>query len=149
MKIEDEIKGRFRNEYHKGLINLIFTANQLKYEFERNLKSHNLTEQQYNVLRILRGFRNEAPLTIRFIKERMLDKNSDVSRIVDKLYLRGLVSRTENPDDRRQKSISITQKGEDILGKMLDCEHKADKLLSKLTENEVHELNRLLDKLKG
>ena len=148
MKIEDEIKGRFRNEYHKGLINLTFTVKNLSYEFYQSLKIHGLAEQQYNVLRILRGFSSEAPLTIGFIKERMLDKDSDVSRIVDRLHDKGLVSRTENPNDRRQKSVKIIDKGINLLDKMFNCEKKADTLLSNLTLEEVTELNRLLDKIR-
>jgi len=149
MKIEDEIKGRFRNEYHKGLINLAYTAKLLSYEFFQSLKAHNITEQQYNVLRILRGFRSEAPLCIGFIKERMLDKDSDVSRIVDRLFEKELVSRKENPDDRRLKTIEITEKGLTLLNNLYDCEIKADKLLNKLSENEVNEFNRLLDKIRS
>lgn len=148
MKIEDEIKGRFRNEYHKGLINLTYTTKHLSYKFHQFLKAHGLAEQQYNVLRILRGFRSEAPLSIGFIKERMLDKDSDVSRIVERLYEKGLVSRCENPNDRRQKSVEITEKGIDILGKMLNCELEIDTLLNNLSPNEVAELNRLLDKIR-
>ena len=149
MKIEDEIKGRFRNEYHKGLINLTYTSKQLSYAFYQSLKAHGLTEQQYNVLRILRGFRSEAPLTINFIKERMLDKDSDVSRIVDRLFEKNYVSRIENPNDRRQKSIEIKEKGLELLDKMYHCEMKADTLLSNLTLEEVSELNRLLDKIRN
>jgi DNA-binding MarR family transcriptional regulator len=148
MKIEDEIKGRFRNEYHKGLINLTYTAKQLSYEFFQSLKKHGLTEQQYNVLRILRGFRSEAPLSIGFIKERMLDKDSDVSRIVDRLFEKGLVSRRENPADRRQKSVEITGKGLELLNNMYNCELKADTLLNNLTLEEVNILNELLDKIR-
>lgn len=148
MKIEEEIKGRFRNDYHKGLINLIYTAKQLSYEFYQSLKKHEITEQQYNVLRILRGFRSEAPLSIGFIKERMLDRDSDVSRIVDRLYEKGYVTRTENPNDRRQKSVEITREGLALLDQMYSCELKADTLLSNLTPDEVNELNRLLDKIR-
>jgi DNA-binding MarR family transcriptional regulator len=148
MKIVDEIKGRFRNEYHKGLINLTYTTKQLSYEFYQSLKNYGLAEQQYNVLRILRGFRSEAPLSIGFIKERMLDKDSDVSRIVDRLFEKGYLTRTENPNDRRQKSVKINQAGMDLLDKMFNCEMKADTLLSNLTIEEVEELNRLLDKIR-
>jgi DNA-binding MarR family transcriptional regulator len=148
MKIEDEIKGKFRNEYHKGLINLTYTAKQLSYEFYQSLKKHGLAEQQYNVLRILRGFRSEAPLSIGFIKERMLDKDSDVSRIVERLFEKGLVSRKENPADRRQKSVEITAKGLELLDKMYNCELEADTLLSNLTIEEVNRLNQLLDKIR-
>jgi len=149
MKIEDEIKGRFRNEYHKGLINLTYTSKQLSYEFYQSLKTHGLAEQQYNVLRILRGFRSNAPLSIGFIKERMLDKDSDVSRIVDRLFEKELVSRKENSQDRRQKSVEITLKGLKLLDKMFYCEKKVDTLLNNLTKYEVLELNRLLDKIRG
>ena len=102
MRIEDEIKGRFRNEYHKGLINLIYTVNQLSYLLMQSLKAHGLTEPQYNVLRVLRGFRSEGSVSINFIKERMLDKSSDVSRIVDNLYGKGLVGARDNRDLRHR-----------------------------------------------
>jgi len=148
MTIEEELKGRFRNEYHKGLINLTYTAKHLSYEFFQSLKNYGLAEQQYNVLRILRGFRSEAPLSIGFIKERMLDKDSDVSRIVDRLFEKGLVNRKENPDDRRQKSVEITEKGLGLLDKMFSCEQKADTMLNNLTREEISEFNRLLDKIR-
>lgn len=148
MTIEEELKGRFRNEYHKGLINLTYTTKQLGYEFLQSLKKHGLAEQQYNVLRILRGFRSEAPLSIGFIKERMLDKDSDVSRIVDRLYEKGLLTRKENPEDRRQKAIEITDQGLALLNSMLECEKAADNLLKDLTMEEIAELNRILDKIR-
>ncbi len=148
MKIEDEIKGRFRNEYHKGLINITYTAKQLSYEFYQSLKKHGLAEQQYNVLRILRGFHSEAPLSISFIKERMLDKDSDVSRIVDRLVQKALLSRVENSKDRRQKSVEITESGLVLLDSMFNCEQKVDTLLSNLTIEEVNKLNQLLDKVR-
>ena len=149
MTIDDELKGRFRNEYHKGLINLTYTSKQLSYEFFQSLKTHNITEQQYNVLRILRGYRSEAPLCIGFIKERMLDKDSDVSRIIDRLIEKELVSRTENPDDRRLKTIEITEKGLSLLNNLFDCEKRIDTLLKNLSEQEIFELNRLLDKIRS
>jgi DNA-binding MarR family transcriptional regulator len=148
MSIEEEINGRFRNEYHKGLINLTYTVKLLSYEFHKSLKSHGLAEPQYNVLRILRGFRSQAPLSIGFIKERMLDKDSDVSRIVDRLFEKGLLSRKENPDDRRQKLVEITTKGLELLDEMFSCEKKADTLLNNLSMDEVKQLNYLLDKIR-
>jgi len=148
MSIEEELKGRFRNEYHKGLINLTYTTKQLSYEFFLTLKKYGLAEQQYNVLRILRGFSSEPDISIGFIKERMLDKDSDVSRIVDRLFEKGLISRNENPNDRRQKSVKITEKGIELLDTTFNCELKADTLLKNLDETEVIELNRLLDKIR-
>jgi MarR family transcriptional regulator, multiple gene regulator MgrA len=149
MKIEDEIKGRFRNERHKGLINLTYTVNHLSYDFLQSLKTHGLTESQYNVLRVLRGFRSEGPSSIGFLKERMLDRSSDISRLVDKLYEKELIDRKENNYDRRQKDIVITEKGLKLLDEMYHCEEKADSILNNLTDDEVIELNRLLDKIRG
>ncbi|MEI6556557.1 MAG: MarR family transcriptional regulator [Paludibacter sp.] len=148
MKIEDEIKGRFRNERHKGLINLTFTVKQLSYNFLQTLKTHGLTEPQYNILRVLRGFRSEGPSSIGFLKERMLDRSSDVSRLVDKLYEKGLIDRKENDTDRRQKDVVITEKGLALLADMQECEDQTDDALHNLTDEEVVELNRLLDKIR-
>ena len=147
MKIEDEIKGRFRNDYHKGMINLVFTTNQLNHQFQRFLKVHNLSIQQYNILRVLRGFGDQSR-SINFIKERMLDRNSDVSRLVDRLFQRALIRRTECNEDRRQKDVEITQTGLEILGQMDECEKKVDTLLSNLSLDEVKQLNFLLDKIR-
>ena len=148
MKIEDEIKGRFRNEYHKGLINLIFTAKQLNQRFSSVLKRHKITEAQYNVLRILRGNRQSPTSSIGYIKERMLDKKSDVSRIVDKLYGLQLVDRKECPNDRRQKDVSITQKGLKLLSEIDVSEKKVDTFLQNLNASEIETLNELLDKIR-
>ena len=148
MKIEDELKGRFRNDYHKGMINLTYTVKQLSYDFQQELKKHGLTEPQYNILKILRGFRSEGPISLGFIKDRMLDKMSDVSRIVDKLFAKGLIKRQENLKDRRQKDLEITDIGLSLLKQMDDCEKIVDTLLSNLSQNEVQELNRLLDKIR-
>ena len=131
------------------MINLTYTVNQLSYQFMQSIKAHGLTEPQYNVLRVLRGFRSEGRISISFIKERMLDKSSDVSRIVDNLLEKGLIVRKESPEDRRQKEIDITEKGLALLSEMIECDKKADMLLHNLTLEEVHELNRLLDKIRG
>jgi len=148
VRIEDEIKGRFRNEYHKGLINLSYTSRKLSYVFYCELRKHDITEQQYNVLRILRGFSSESPLSIGFIKERMLDRDSDVSRLVDRLFNNGYLTRFEDKDDRRKKSVEITEKGTNLLNSMLIVELEGDKLLQHLTIEEINVLNELLDKIR-
>lgn len=148
MRIDDEIKGRFRNEHHRAIINLTYTASQLSYKFMQKFKAHKLSEPQYNVLRVLRGNRNLGPVSIGFLKERMLDKNSDVSRIVDKLFEQGFVNRTENNSDRRVKDVEITQKGLDLINEMRELIEFEDNMLKNLTEDEVIELNRLLDKIR-
>jgi DNA-binding MarR family transcriptional regulator len=149
MLLENEIKGRFRNEYHKGLINLAYTTRMLSYQFYSELKKYDITEQQYNVLRILRGFRSEAPLCIGFIKERMLDRDSDVSRLVDRLYKRKLVMRYEDKTDRRKKTVEITEIGLALLSAMLETELRGDEMLKNLSPDEVSQLNFLLDKIRG
>jgi DNA-binding MarR family transcriptional regulator len=108
-----------------------------------------VTVQQYNILRVLRGFRPKGPFSIGFLKARMLDRYSDVSRIVDKLYLRGLVMRRENPVDRRQKDVEITEKGLNLLSQMDGIEMKMDTLLNRLDKDEIIELNQILDKIRG
>lgn len=148
MGIEDDVKGRFRNEYHKGAINLIYTVKHLSYGFLQMLKTHGITEPQYNILKVLRGFSAEGPASIGFLKARMLDKNSDVSRLVDRLYEYGYVDRKENTTDRRQKAVEITEKGLALLAGMDDCENKTDSLLKNLSTEEINELNRLLDKIR-
>lgn len=147
MKIEDELDGRFRNDYHKGLINIIYTANSLNFEFQKYLKTKGLSTQQYNVLKILRGFGSQ-PRSIEFLRQRMLDKKSDISRIIDKLFEKKLVDRVEAKNDRRQKDVSITTAGLQILSKMDQCEQKGDLLLKNLNPAEIFELNRLLDKIR-
>ena len=147
MSIEEEIGGHFRNEFHKGMINLIYTTNEIHFEFLSYLRTHGLTSQQYNVLKLLRGF-GDAPRSIDFLRNRMLDKKSDMSRIIDRLFAQDLVDRVENITDRRQKEITITVKGMTLLDKMDDCERHTDGLLKNLTEEEVQELNRLLDKIR-
>lgn len=146
MKIEDEIKGRFRNEFQKGYINLVYTEKQLSYQFLQFLKTHGLSEPQYNILRVIRGARTVNHVSIGYLKERMLDKNSDVSRIVDKLFDKNYITRKENSIDRRQKEISISKKGLALLSELDISEKKADSMLKNLTLDEVTELNRLLDK---
>jgi DNA-binding MarR family transcriptional regulator len=97
---------------------------------------------------VIRGFRSEGPVSINFIRDRMLDKSSDVSRIVDNLLEKGLIDRKESPVDRRQKEIDITEKGLTLLSRMITCDKKSDMLLQRLTLEEVDELNRLLDKIR-
>jgi DNA-binding MarR family transcriptional regulator len=149
MKIEDEIKVHFRNDYHRVIINLTYSVNQLNYRFLQQIKKHKLTDQQYNILMVLSTFNYSGPVSIGFIKERMLDKNSDVSRIVDRLVEKELVSRKENLTDRRQKDLEITEKGVALISEMGYCEKETDNLFQNLKLDEVRQLNHLLDKLRG
>jgi len=149
MKLEDEIlQKHFRNEYHKAAVNVIYSYNWL-VDYQVNLfKPYGITMQQYNILRILRG-QYPKPATIKLIKERMLDKMSDASRIVEKLRLKGLVERNICSNDRRNVDVCITDKGLELLSRVDKHDNEVDAKLSTLNEEEVKQLNDLLDKLRG
>jgi len=149
MKLEDEISQKhFRNEYHKAYVNILYTSNWI-YEFQQNiLKPLDITTQQFNILRILRG-QHPEPATIKILKERMLDKMSDASRIVEKLRLKGLVKRTTNPSNRREVDVIITEKGLRLLSQLDRSNEAMDEFLSHLDQSEITLLNDLLDKMRG
>ncbi len=149
MKIEDEIKqSKFQNEYHKLGVNLSYTTNWLTRIVTQDLKPYKLTPQQFNVLRILRG-QHPNPATINLITERMLDKMSNASRLVDKLFKKGLVERQQCPQDRRQVDVVITQKGQDLLAKIDEQTNGWNQLLEHVTLEEAKTMNMLLDKMRG
>ncbi len=149
MRIEEEIQStNFEDNYHKAVVNISFTYSWLNNVMRGQFEKHNITNQQFNVLRILRG-QYPNPATVNLIKERMLDKMSDASRIVDRLVQKGLVSRCTNNKDRRAVDIRISDAGLEILSKM-DIEFKTKELLkNNFTEEEAGKLSDLLDKLRG
>ncbi len=150
MSIEEEIKQTtpFKSPYHRLMVNLIYTSNWMADSQSKLLKPFGLTLQQYNVLRILRG-KSPSPVKVSDITERMLDKMSNASRLVDKLLLKELVLRTECPADRRAVDVVITDAGMALLTRI-------DRLLgeweqeqhSKLTEEEAVQLSHLLDQMR-
>jgi len=148
MRIEDEIKSKFKSEYHKLVVNLHVTSSRIGESLQAEMKKHDLTGTQYNVLRILRG-QNQKPARIGLIKERMIERNSDVSRIIDRLVKKELIIRKENCSDRRQKDVRISQKGLDILAKIDVKDDNIKDILGHLSEKEVAQLNELLDKARS
>jgi DNA-binding MarR family transcriptional regulator len=116
--------------------------------FQQLLKKKGLTTQQYNVLKILRGFGAE-PRSIDFLRKRMLDRKSDMSRIIDKLFAKKLVDRLECASDRRQKDVTITPAGLELLLQLDTAERQGDQLLKNLKAAELKELNKLLDKIRS
>lgn len=149
MRIDDEIQSsKFEDAYHKLVINITYTEGWLSNSFRCKFEKYNLTQQQFNILRILRG-QYPKPATVNLLKERMIDKMSDASRIVDRLVQKGLVSRCTNTKDRRAVDIRISDHGMEILAKM-DSEFKTKDLLEKnLSEEEAGKLSDLLDKMRG
>lgn len=149
MRLEDEIKQKkFKNEFQKAAVNLIYTTNWLEAKFAPLMREFGLTVQQFNILRILRG-QHPTPATINLLKERMLDKMSDASRLVDRLLEKGYLSRQVCGKDRRRVDILITQAGLDLLEKIDVHEQKFYSELINLTSEEADLLNDLLDKFRG
>lgn len=148
MSLEQDIQqAKFRNEHHKGMINLIYTYNWMMERQKIFFDSEAVTPQQFNILRILRGA-NPKPLSTLQIRERMLDKMSDTSRIVDRLVLKGFASKKACESDKRLVDIAITDKGKELLERLDNRNAEMDALFERLTEAEVLELNKLLDKIR-
>ncbi|MCK6641528.1 MAG: MarR family transcriptional regulator [Bacteroidia bacterium] len=150
MKLEEEIKQKtFSSPYQKLILNVFVTSSWFGSESTRVLKPYKITLQQYNVLRILRGQQGK-PASVGLIQERMLDKNSNASRLIDKLVLKKFVDRKPCPSDRRQMDIKITGKGLELLSildtpmQMLDRE-----LAERLSEEDALKVSDILDRVRG
>lgn len=149
MGIYEAIKQRkFRNTHQKAMLNIILTGNWIDARSRQLMSAADLTNQQFNVLRILRGSHPD-PLSTLQIRERMLDKMSDTSRIVDRLVKKELVYKKPCKDDRRLIDITITQKGLAKLAQTDQHEESLDQIMAGLTEDEAQQLSDLLDKLRG
>lgn len=148
MAIEDDIKQpKFKSEYNKLIVNILYTQSWLLEKQTSNLKPFGLTAPQYNVLRILRGQKGK-PATINLIIDRMLDRMSNASRIVDRLEIKELVTRKQCPQDRRAVDVFISEKGLQLLAKIDERMDEWEKNLHVVSEEEARTLNNLLDKLR-
>jgi DNA-binding MarR family transcriptional regulator len=148
MGIEKDINQlKFRNEYQKSIVNLIYTYNWLTEQIKVVLEESDLTMQQFNILRILRG--SQAPLSTLQIRERMLDKMSDTSRIVDRLIIKGWAKKMICKTDKRLVDVTITTKGQKLLAIIDKQEEKLDNIINTLTVADAKLLNKLLDKMRG
>lgn len=148
MKIEEEIKQpKFKSGHQKAVINLLYTASWLQGRQQDFFKPFNITPQQFNILRILKG---QYPKSISGteIKARMLDKNSDVSRLLDRLVAKSLISKQICPNDKRATDVSITEQGLELLRDLDKFQSQIDEVMS-LTEEEALQLSNLLDKSRG
>src|SRR5438105_12546686 len=148
MSIEKDIQqAKFRNEYHKTAVNLIYTYNWITERTKLIFERADITTQQFNILRILRGA--GQPLSTLQIRQRMLDKMSDTSRIVDRLVKKGLVKKGICKMDRRLVDITITDKGKKLLEKIDQYSDQMDGIMQNLTEEDARTLNELLDKIRN
>lgn len=148
MSLEEAIQQKkFRNEHLKAMVNILYTQSWLSIRIKGYLQAENISMQQYNILRILRGA--NSPVSTMQIMERMLDSMSDTSRVVDRMILKGLADKKVNEHDKRLVDITITQKGLDILERLDAKVHLLDGIMLNLTESDAKLLNHLLDKLRG
>lgn len=149
MSLEKEIQQeKFANEHEKAAVNILFTSGWIHAMNASRLKVYGITPEQFNVLRILRGS-HPNPLMLVDITSRMLDKNSNATRLVEKLRQKNFVKREICESNRRQVDISITDKGLDVLKKIDREESDWLSKLKNISKQEALELNRILDKLRG
>jgi len=146
--IEEEIKQKtFKSVYLKANINLVYTTGWLQAHQTEIFRHYGVTLPQFNILRILRG-QHPKPASINLLIERMLDKTSNASRIVDRLETKGLVTRTPSVHDRRTVDVTISAAGLDLLQQLDEKAHELNGGLNNLTPEEAEELNRILDKIR-
>lgn len=148
MKLEEEIVSKFRNEHHKLAVNILYTHAWLDTFLSKKIKTFGLTMQQFNILRILRG-QGQKKVTIKLISDRMLVKIPDVSRLVDRLVLKGYIERTLSKEDRRKVDVMITKKGLNLLSQIDKLDGEFDAFMNGLNKTEAATVNKLLDKLRG
>ena len=150
MRIEEEIKQSkpFPNPQVKAVVNLVFTASWLEGQQTQFLKPFGISIQQYNVLRILRG-QHPKPATVKLLIERMIDKNSNASRLVEKLKKKGLVERTACAEDRRRVDVRISSAGLKLIDEINEEMDEGQREVIQLSDEEALQLSNLLDKLRG
>jgi DNA-binding MarR family transcriptional regulator len=149
MELEKEIhQTKFEHEHQKLMLNIIFTSNWLNLKHTQRLKPYKISPQQFNILRILRG-QHPKSATVTLLTERMLDKSSNASRLVEKLRIKGLVDRCICPEDRRAVNVLITDKGLEMLKVLDSLSEDMRNDLKNITEEEARLLNKLLDRMRG
>ncbi len=148
-KLEDELQQKnFTDDSQRLAVNIMYTFSWLNTMNIQRLKPFGLSPQQYNILRILRG-QHPQPVTVNLLKERMLDKMSNASRLVEKLRTKGLLERRTCPDDRRAVDVLITEKGLTLLAQIERTEVIWEAKFKQLSAEDINILNELLDRLRG
>lgn len=149
VKLEEAIKtSNFKNELHKASINLLYTTWWLKTPVSKGLKQLDFTQEQFNVMRILKG-KHPQPMSVKDIASRMIEQNSNVPRIVDKLEIKKWISRGQCPNDGRHTKIVLSDLGIAKLKAASEYVESMTAQLINLNTEEAKQLNYLLDKLKA
>lgn len=147
MQNEKELSDRYyRNKCHKAIVNIFYTSNWLVEQLKSVMEEEEITPQQYNILRILKL--SDKPLSTLKIRERMIDKMSDTSRIVERLLKKGLVNKQVSAMDKRLVDVSLTEKGVHLLSLLDKKAEQIDNIISELSDNEIDSLNSILDKIR-
>jgi MarR family transcriptional regulator, 2-MHQ and catechol-resistance regulon repressor len=146
MRIEDVLKAHFRDESHKAQANLIYTSNWSLQQFNRPLKKYGLSNEQFNVLRILRG-RHPESYSLKEVTSRMINRYTNTTRIVERLIKKKFVKKEYSKKDKRQLCIAISKEGLNLLAK-IDKLKLTDNIRTGLNEKENIQLNYLLDKMR-
>ena len=148
MGIEGDIQqNKFLNNYQRASVNILFTYGWMMEKIKEILEPADITPQQFNILRILRGS-HPKPLSTLQIRERMLDKMSDTSRIVDRMIAKGLVNKAISRKDRRLVDIIISPKGLKLIRKLDSRQHELDEILKNISAKEAATLSKILDKVR-
>lgn len=148
MKLDEALRTtRFRNDAHKAALNILYSAWWLKTSISQELKAFGLTHEQYNVLRILKG-KHPEQMCVRDIASRMIEKNSNVPRILDRLLKKKLVKRSTSSQDRRETVISLTATGISLLDTSASRIASSIDRQIKLNKQESKTINDLLDKMR-
>lgn len=149
MKLEDEIKQvQFKTEHHKLMINLLYTTSWLQRMQSAVLRPHDVTPEQYNILRILRGSKGDN-MSLNDISCRMIDRASNTSRLIDKLVLKKWAVRNICPEDRRQSEIAITEKGLEVLEKLQRPIDDIAEQFGFISVNDCKKFNQALDEIRN
>ncbi|MGF1555947.1 MarR family winged helix-turn-helix transcriptional regulator [Paucihalobacter sp.] len=139
-----DINSKFENEKQKALINIMYTANWINSFQNEFFKSFGISPQQYNILKILNGA--SEPLKVQTIKDRMIERSPNATRLMDKLCSKHLIDRIPCEDDRRVVHIAITSQGKTLLEAISSDFY--ENLVEKLSETEAQQLNQILDKMR-
>lgn len=147
--IDEAIKSKFPNDHIRSIVNILYTANWLKNHHNEFLREYQITAQQYNILRILRGAKDWLPMTE--VKCRMIEKSPNTTRLADKLLEQKLLERKRSSKDRRVVYVKTTSEGLQLLD---DIDKRkgmepSEKVFSKITEEEARQLSALLDRIRN
>lgn len=149
MQLEKELKDKipFRSQYSKTIVNIVYSANWVEERFNEYLKPEQITWQQFNALRILE--RAKQTMSTKDLKALMVDKNSDASRLIDRLVLKGLVIKKASEQDLRKIVITLSDSGTFLLKRLEARFQEMEAIVGNLSDDESVSLNNLLDKMRG